>query len=142
MSRKRKQALCKLKYVSKKKEIGKYRTEQGKTKEIEEYRIHISSEQCDDICNIYIYDIKTKEKDGTYFIEYPKNEIRVEYENTTNDDYSVFITKSYYSKNYEKNLLEVGITVYKRENFASNKKIYAVGAIKIDKEGSIKYEYN
>lgn len=70
-------------------------------------------------------------------IEHPKHEVRVDYENSLNDDFSVFITKDILNKD---TLLEVGINVYKRDNSASNKKLFAVGAIKINKLGVVEYD--
>lgn len=139
---KRKKNIDKIKYECKYKKLGEYKTDGGNLKEIEQYKIHLNSDICEDICNIYIYDILTTDTEGKKFIEYPNNEIKIEYENTLNDDYSVFITKSYVSTSEEKNLLEIYINVYKKDNFASNKRLFALGAIKIDSEGRIKYDNN
>lgn len=70
-------------------------------------------------------------------IEHPKHEVRVDYENTLNDDFSVFITKDILNRDI---LLNVGINVYKRDVSGSNKKLCAIGIIKINNLGVIECE--
>lgn len=70
-------------------------------------------------------------------IEYPKHEVRVDYETTINDDFSVFITKDVLNTN---TILSIGVNVYKREDSTHNKKLYASGEIKITNSGVLEYE--